>query len=566
MSAVLPEGAIDALREGRWDAFVLMVRPLASIGNKELWKEIAAEHPASFNLFATLDCLTPVQRNSAVYMLLPAVGELSEFTVADGLRLLRFGASLRDYSGVSISRHLSPHIRQRFELGEEIGEALRVDSAAENIQRQIWAMAFFPNAPAQAAIYATRLMSGSTEDSAMLVALLQSLPGCAPAVLSHLEPHEQVLSNRLYASRIHHGIHAWVALAAVSEFSPTAWSILLAAIDSAEAEASIAMAHSLNRLGAPSVGVHGVPLGQIVRKLLGAALSNPDARQQVDSSIAGLLYEDPLRSAVVSELQNLLELDIDIVESFPDTYRNLGQLPEFIGVLTHGLLNSNSTVPAIRGLLSLCTGGRAPIGLDDGAFSAAGPDSWLRAVRRLLGLTVNGPALCDFISAISRLNGINQETRAQMIGEMLNIGFQEYPNATVEYLSNTVNQVEKSSAIGAVYRFVYASALRWQRVLAKLPERKELWLTDSEKSALGAIRTRFHRDVSRIAMERSVFRGVVNSEAVAQGRRVASHSRYGVASVTQMTSVSHSIELPSSEVADPLRGILLRNHLVRRLG
>jgi len=566
MSAVLPEGAIDALREGRWDAFVSMVRPIANIGNVELWREIATKHPASFDLFATLESLTPSQRNTAVYMLLPAVGELSELTVAEALRLLKFGSSLKDSAGIFTSRNLSPHVHRRFELGEEIGEALRADGSADDIQRQIWAMAFFPNAPAQAAVYATKLMDGTAEDSAMLVALFQSLPGYVSAAALHLEPQEESLSNQLYASRSRHGIQAWVALVSASEFSPTAWSILLAAIESAEAEASIAMVHSLFRLSAPSVGVHGVPLDQIVQKLLHAAFRNPDARQQVDSSIAGLLYQDPLRSVVVSELQNLLGLDADIVECFPESFRTLGQLPGFIAVLSNGLLRSGSTVPAVRGLLSLCTGKRAPIGLDDGAFSAAGPEGWVRAVRRLLGLTVNGPALCDFISAISRLNGINEGARAQMIGEMLNIAFQEYPNATAEYLATTVKQVEKSSPIGAVYRFVYASVLRWQRVLAKLPERKELWPTDSEKSALRAIRTRFGREVSRMAMEKSVFRAVVNSEAVAQGRRVASHSKHGVASVNQLASVSHSIELPSSEVADPLRGILLRNNLVRRLG
>lgn len=566
MSAVLPEGAIDALREGSWDEFVLMLRPIANTGNKELWAAIAAEHPASFDLFASLDSLTSDQRHTAVYMLLPAVGELGELSVADALKLLKFGSSLRDSAGIFTSRHLSPHVRRRAELGEEIGEALRADNSAEDIQRQIWAMAFFPNAPAQAAVYATKLMSGSAEDSAMLVALLQSLPGHLSAAVPHLRPDEEALSNQLYASRSRHGIHAWVALAAVSDFSPTAWSVLLAAIDSAETEASIAMAHSLFRLGAPTVGVHGIPLDQVVSKLLNAALRNPDARQQVDSSIAGLLYQGSLRSAVISELPNLLKLEVDIVEALPETFRTLGQQPEFTTLLSLGLLRADSTVPAVRGLLSLCTGKRAPIILDDAAFVAAGPKGWVKAVRRLLGLTVNGPALCDFISAISKLSGINEGIRAQMVGEMLNIAFQEYPNATAEYLATTIKQAKKSSAIGAVYRYVYASALRWQRVLAKLPERKELWPNDSEKSALRAVRTRFRREVSRMAMEKSVFRAVVTSEAVAQGRRVASHSKRGVASVNQLATVSHSIELPSSEVADPMRGILLRNNLVRGLG
>lgn len=563
MLATLPNGAIDALRERRWDDFALIVRPHARSGNKALWAEIAAEHPVSFNLLDTLEGLNPTQRRAAIYSLLPAVGEMADLQLEEALRLLKFGTTLDDPSGIFISGQLSPHVLRRPELADEIGESLRADDSTEPIEHQIWGASFFSQAPAQAAAFAAKLIGGGSHDVALLIALLLSLPSNSTSVVPYLGAHEEKLAGLLHASRIDHGIQSWMALAAIADFSQTAWQLLQTGMDSDDPKPAIALSRFLFRLTSPEVSVAHTPLNEVVRKLLNTALRDADARREIDSSVASLMYQEVLCPSVVEELPALFERDANVVKLFPSIFGALSPQPDFARVLSVALLSKDSTVSALKGAISLCTQGRAPVALDDNLFAAASPEAWIGAVKRLLGLTHYGPVLCEFIALLSEPSAGAKGVRLASIAQMLNYAFQEYPNATAAFLAAKVPQIPKSSPVAAVYRSVYANVLSWQRVLARLPERKELWPKVSERNAFLAIKERFHREVTRSAMEKSVFRAITRVEFTAQGQKVASHASDGGITVQEMASMSQAIELPTSEVSDPMRGILLRNNLLR---
>jgi hypothetical protein len=78
-----------------------------------------------------------------------------------------------------------------------------------------------------------------------------------------------------------------------------------------------------------------------------------------------------------------------------------------------------------------------------------------------------------------------------------------------------------------------------------------------------AMRSRMNREILRVANERSIFAALSTKMNIAQGRRFVVRTEHGLTSISEMQQASHAIELPSSELADPVGGMLRR---ARRLG
>ena len=146
---------------------------------------------------------------------------------------------------------------------------------------------------------------------------------------------------------------------------------------------------------------------------------------------------------------------------------------------------------------------------------------------------------------------------------MLNYLFVEYPSSTEEFLKRKVGLVSRTSTFSHVYRGVYANTLRWKRVLRQLPNLQELRPTDAQLLKFGQLRARQNAEILRIAEERSVFAQISTKINIRQGHRFASHTKFGPPQIAEMSQLSRSMELPSSERADPVGGILRRAGLLR---
>ena len=67
----------------------------------------------------------------------------------------------------------------------------------------------------------------------------------------------------------------------------------------------------------------------------------------------------------------------------------------------------------------------------------------------------------------------------------------------------------------------------------------------------------------RVAAERSIFASICAKVHLAQGKKFASHTPFGEPQITQMAESRHFVELPSSELADPMRGQIERHNLLQ---
>jgi hypothetical protein len=550
---------LGALEMGAWEEYVKLVGEFEKArGKGTLWPVLARAHPSRIDILERLLAWPAPGVTLALRKLMPAVEHLEHLGLEDAVRFLEFanrpGPSFRH--GVALQ--LQPHISSSADLGTKLGDALRRGDLRGDGAARVWAGAFSAAAPEQAARFALACATRADSDAALLATLLQFIPAKDPKVLALLGPREAELTASLLAGVQSNGRDVWVALTAIMDWSAAATNALNTAVRAAEVDAVIAMSNAMYQVSGTTVGAAAIPLDQLVDHLLGLALSNDEVRQSVDSGVEALLYREALRPTVLPCIAKLRAADTDVAERLPEMFSALGEKQsDFTWLLTRWLVDEGTTFAAVRSLLSRCSAQQAPVGLDADVFRAAPTARKVVAARRLLALTHDGPVLCRFIADLAEGPAL-QPHGLELAAQMLNAAFAEYPGATVEFLRERTKTTRRTEPFAAVYRGVYANALKWRRVLKRLPPRKELRPTDGQLHVLRAMRQRINREIMRTAGERSVFAGLFTSVHVAQGQRFTSHTADSEPQVFDMQASSHSMELPSSELSDPVGGMLAR--------
>lgn len=554
--------AVSALREGRWEDYLAAIHPRLRSDKEQLWRDLAAEHPASVNLVALLPTFSKDHTLDVCHRFLPAIGVLPSFSREDALSLLEYAESIDASHRFGPGQQLGLQIRGHNELGVFLGDNLRARGKLTDAARRTWALAFASGAPQAAARYAVGLIADNLHDMQLLGSLIDYLPMNSPEVCTELLPHEVQIADLLRKYTNEFPDAFWASIASFAKVSARAADFLIEAINADDEIAATKTAWTLYGVDTPTYGPNAVPLENVVRRLLEIAVTHANRRAMVDQAISSLLHHDALRPLVVASLVELYALRTNVVEMFGEIVTGVASHPAaFSTLLSEWLLRSGTYLPSIRSLISLCTTDQASATLDGTAFLAHGEMNTLTAVRRILATTHHGPTLCQFIAAIADMHQLG-EPRFDLAGQMLNLSFAEYPGATEEFLKQRTRSNQRSHPAARVYREVYANVLRWRRVLTKLPPLQEIRATDAEVQTIRALKRRFQRGVMRVAAEKSVFAEVFSTANVAQGRRFATHSRFGAPQMAAMAQSSHYVELPSSELSDPMGGELARMKLL----
>lgn len=547
---------VECLRDDRREEYEVLVRAhtRADQGD-ELWKALGRADGQGFNL---VQRLAAWPTSITLRKLLPALAFIPSLDMASALQVLRLTGQLGQSYGHLVPPQLAPHIAARPDLGTSLGEALRADQEFDEAATRAWARAFAIGSPEQAAQYSLALLAGGTNAGFLLATLLQFLPMSDAAVTMALQPHEANIAAALFGASSAVGEDVWHALTAIAGLSPTAMNELQRAMQEGEVHALHAVAHWFYKVATPAVGATDVPLGTLVRVLLKHSLANAEVRQRVDSGVASLMFRQALRPIVLPCIAELGQVDGDVVDAFGEIFERLSDRPDdFIALVTDWLVSERVTFAALRSVLAQCTMSQQLAGLNAELFSTAPVPRQVVAARRLLALLHNGPTLCLFIAALAETVAL-QPAGLEMAGQMLNEAFAEYPAATVGFLESRTGSLGDDRLSVRMYREFLEHASAWREVLASLPRLNELRPTDTQLYALHGMRQRMNREIMRVAEERSIFAAMTTRIQIAQGRRFASHTTFGPAQVVDMQEASHSIELPSSELADPVGGMLRR--------
>lgn len=550
---------VDALRADRLGEYESLVSAFVKVTSEEaLWSALGEAHGSAFNVFERLSAWPADGFRVAMRRLMPAVGHVRSLSATEGTQFLQFAERVPPSFRYSVSELLRPLLARAPDIAQKLGDALRRGDALGEGSTRVWAGAFASGAPLQAAQYAVSLYTGTAADVALMAVLLQFLPAANEEVRAMLQPLEAELANAITGAAPTLNYDAWHALTAIAGLSPTAMNFLQRAVEAGEPTGLAAVASWLHGVSTPTVGATAVPIERLVKDMLRHATQNPDVRTGVDSAVAGLLYRASLRPLMLLCVGALSSVDEDLEELFPDTFNNICEKPDdFTKLLTEWLLAEGVAFAAVRSLLARCSQQRAHVALDPVVFGGAKPARKVVAVRRLLALTHNGPVLCQFIACLAETPTL-QPDGLNIAAQMLNEAFAEYPAATEEFLKSRTTTSDRQAPFAPVYRGMYANVLRWRMVLRRLPRLNELRPTDAQLQALRAVRQRVNRDIMRGAAEKSVFASIFTNVHLAQGRRFATHTAHGAPQIAEMQQASHSIELPSSELADPVGGMLRR--------
>lgn len=555
--------AACSLQAGHWSEYESQVKAAYRTSEDEIWAQLAKQHPGTVNVFVALSALSGHEGSAACTWLLPVVGQLPHLSLSDAKQLLAFAETLNLSYRHMPAEQLKPHIAARPELGRELGEFLRAADAPGEASVFVWAGAFASGAPKEAACYLETLLTGTLGDTRLAAVLSTFLPSDNEEVQGVLTSLESSLADVFIDNAAALGSLAWTAMCHIADQSAKARSALSEALRVASPEATIAIANSLYRQNQTTVGVTGAPVEELISSLLQTGLSDDRFRHHIDAAVDSLFFRPALRSIATQAAMRLGATANDVVKAFPEVFGALANHPaEFASVLTDWLLSPDANFASLASLVSMCTSSRAPVALDEAAFVAQTPERRVKAARRLLALTHHGPTLCHFCELIAKMSMLGSE-RFNLSGQMLDNAFLEYPGATEEFLKDKISTLSPSAPEAQVFQGVYANVVQWRGVLEKLPNRKELRPSDAELQVLRARKRRINREIMRVATEQSIFASICTNVHMAQGRKFASHTPFGAPQITHMAESSHFVELPSSELADPMRGQIERNNLLR---
>jgi len=554
---------ITSLRERRWRAFEALVTADFPQNEEMLWDALSFAHGNDLDILECLEEWQKEQLGTACLYLLPAVARIPTINTNDALRLLSFTERLDVTDIHMVAESLKPHIERKVSLAVDLGKILREGHSRNAATVRVWADAFCGVAPQHAASYMQTLVTGTLRDTSLLAVLLMYVPLQDPRVKKSLSLYEKNFAE-LLSKNVHElGIDAWTGLTYLSELSPTATQFLNSEIAKRTPDAVIAICRSLPRVCISSGVDVSVDLGELISRLLSIALEDTQFQSEVDLGVARVLRDSTLRGKILPCLFKLAGEDKKATELFANTFDILSRNPDdFKKVLSHWLIDSDANHAPLDSLLKRCVLQERLVGLDAAMFSSAPAEQRTKAAYRLLALIHHGPTLCQFIGCVAEMEELG-EGGLHLAVHMLNEVFVEYPGATENFLKFHTRHPFRGKRYGVIYRGVYAKALAWRRVLSRLPRIKDLRPNDNELHALASINRRINRDILKDAAKKSVFAGLFTNVHLAQGRRFVSHSKNGIPQIAEMSEASHFVELPSSELADPMRGMVHRMMLLR---
>jgi hypothetical protein len=548
------EELLAHLVNGEFEAFHDRMRLLDDAGERQVELFLAAADGKDVDLLDRYTNWRNSDRFGAAYRLLPALGLSGAMTARRAEALLRLLDIADDGEQHFIGEAMTRAVRAMPALAVEVGGSLRANGPTSAVVLRGWAVTYASAAPKLASQHALKLADQEGHEAAL--PLLMVLAWRQDTVRTILSPHRE-LTLEILGNATARGIDpAWDAISEQAQFDIAAQRFMLEALDRGVPQSAAAIALSIARSDDKTYGVDALPLEQVLERLASAAMVDASIRGSVDMALTHCLHREALAALTQGTLSKLAISGA--VSSFTRAFESLARKEKrFAGVLTAWLLSPTASFEAIRELLRLVATGHAHPALDETALNAASNEHCVKAMRRLLACLHDGPSLCRFAAIVARMPSLG-EAGLRLASEMFNILFLEFPGATEEFLEPLAKPALKRQRGYKIFRGVHANAVRWRKLLECLPQRAELRISDTDLFAYRSVRLKMGRFITRQAEAQSVFAGMVTKRSMAQGRRFASRIGDFSPTITDLNSVGHSMELPSSELADPMRGLMTR--------
>lgn len=524
-----------------------------------LFAAIAAMHPDECDLSDVLDSTPNDFIHQVSYCLLPSISLASVFRLADAYAIFRFADRENSHFNYEVITCLSAQL----ERNGDIFERLRMDYAQGRIEgdaaSQVLANAMAMASPKASANLAAKILL--SQGTPRLVAkLILGLDCASTEVIDVLQPHQSQLAATLDAAARSNPEDrtVWHALLSVARFSEAAMKSLWRTLREGPIQGLRAIAEWLTWKPNCVLGSSPQFMQEILMALLEWVPKELSLCLVVDPMLGRLLYQENTRSLARALLLRLNELVEDVDANFPQALNVLAaRHNDFAFVFTNLLVSPGESISLARKLISQFTRESRLIAIDFDVFADADLAGRKRLIRRLLALIHNGPVICQMASFFAEAERVNRYGIG-IAEDMFNYIKDEYPSASEDFFALKKTWADKRAPSAALYRGLYANVLRWKRVLRRLPKLNELNPGESQMFTYRQYRRQEQREIMRGAGENSILAKLATPIHIAQGGRYAAQTHHGGTQIMEFHKVSTSFELPSSERADPVGGMLRR--------
>ncbi|PKO29430.1 MAG: hypothetical protein CVU36_12300 [Betaproteobacteria bacterium HGW-Betaproteobacteria-9] len=526
--------------------------------DRQLHKRLAEADLREVNLLDSFERWVAVNLYAACQTVLPALGLSSRADVPRLMRLLRMVSGGNDPRANYISKALQVRFTSQPSLPVELAACFDSDGPITDMACRVWATSFVMAHPVAATQFVVDRLEPQASDQRAVRALVVTIPWLAAEVRTQLTSHRQAMLTWLKGLLETNADDAWYCLVELGQFDSDAYALVADGLERGVSPAAQHVARTLFRMDGTAYAVNEVPLAGVLQRLVTLACADASVCDNVDLALSSCLKRQSQRPIAIDCVRALEGGPDDVLKRFDSTFYALCEdAALFKEVLTGWLLSPMASFEVISATLNLVATNRAPAGLDEALFARASPLVRTKAVRRLLGLLSDGRALCQFAADIARMETLGA-AGLELASQMFNLLKDEFPHATEDFLKPLATSALRRERGAQVFRGVYAIVMTWKRHLERLPNRPELHVGDADAMALRTARMKHQREIHRGAEAMSVFASVMTKVHIAQGHRFTSHMQDGPSPISDMGHFSHAVELPSSELSDPMRGLLHR--------
>jgi hypothetical protein len=289
--------------------------------------------------------------------------------------------------------------------------------------------------------------------------------------------------------------------------------------------------------------------------LLDVAIQDADSRREIDGTLGLLLLTERERWSPIElcDALNTSTVQLDLQTHFPRVFAALVRDSATFGrVMSRWLLSVSFSTTSLQSLLQASYLNLSLAIPDVEMFAQADPAARRRALRRMLALAVQAGPVCQWTFHLAQASSLKQWGLEAFQDIFINHLLVELPGPTRQFLIEQQKSLDAESPLAAAVTRVLKSINDWEEVLNSLPKAKELHPSALQRAALRAANLRQHRAMSKDIAANSIWTKIATPLRVKQGRRVISRAPGRLPQPIEMKPYSHSIDLPTSEIADPL--------------
>jgi len=226
--------------------------------------------------------------------------------------------------------------------------------------------------------------------------------------------------------------------------------------------------------------------------------------------------------------------------------------------VTRMLLAEPADFPAFRDFIT-SIGTRTNLDLDLQQIESLDAAGLVKVTRRILGVCVFGPSLCSLIFSLTRLKDAERRTFS-IVGDVFgNHVSDEFPNTTREFLQASLASSGEGSSARALIEDLLRHMQEREKLYDELPKLQELRPAHEKLQSYRVAMMKQQREILEHAEQRSVIAALFPTINLKYGRSVITEIQGKFTDPAHLNQISHSIELPRSELRDPVAGKLRRD-------